>query len=447
MISKQTVTTYDGSHVHTDTMDLTPCPDTKAQELLLLNLYPDIAYQQIGTFGGAITDAVAATLEKMPEEKSREVMRAYFGPDGIGYRAIRTHIDSCDFSTEQYAAVTDANDRDFHSFSLEHDIAHNIYWIKQAYQAAGADLPVMLSPWSPPAFMKTNGSRTNGGHLKKEYYGAWARYLCRYVEEYIRQGIHVTALSIQNEPNAVQTWDSCLFSPEEERIFLSQYLYPQLCKEGLTEIGLYIWDHNKERLYDRAAEVITDETAPMIAGIAFHWYSGDHFDALRIVREQYPEKKLTFSEGCIEYSRFDQNQLANAQMYGHDIIGNLRAGMNNFFDWNICLDEHGGPNYVGNFCEAPVICDTVHRTVIYKLSFHYIRHFSKYLKPGAKRIATTIYTESIEQVAFLNPDGSIAVVLLNRTDKKLPVILRLKDTLIPSELPPMSISTIEITLN
>ena len=172
----------------------------------------------------------------------------------------------------------------------------------------------------------------------------------------------------------------------------------------MSDIQIYIWDHNKERMVDRACKVIDDSTADMVSGIAFHWYSGDHFDAVRIVSELFPDKHLVFSEGCIEYSRFDTNQLRNAQMYGHDMIGNFAAGMDGFIDWNICLNEHGGPNYVGNYCEAPIICDTENKVLYDKLSFHYISHFSSYIQPKARHIATTIYSNEIEQVAFSNPD-------------------------------------------
>ena len=95
----------------------------------------------------------------------------------------------------------------------------------------------------------------------------------------------------------------------------------------------------------------------MIDGFAFHWYSGDHFDAVRLVREQYPDKRLIFTEGCIEYSFRDKDQLKNAQIYAHDMIGNFNAGMNLFFDWNIVLDEKGGPNHVSNLCDAPIMCN------------------------------------------------------------------------------------------
>lgn len=418
--------------------------DKVHQELNLMNLYPAAEQQAVGFFGGAITDAVGAILEAIPYEKAREILSAYYGPDGIGYRAIRTHLDSCDFATEQYCAMSDPEDKELRSFSIDHDKARIIPWIKLAYELAGEALPVMLSPWSPPTFMKTNRTRAGGGKLKKEYYGMWARYICRYIQEYRAEGIHVTAISIQNEPNAVQTWDSCIFSAEDEKQFLSCHLHPALVASGLEDIAVYIWDHNKERLYDRACSVIDETTDSKVQGIAFHWYSGDHFDALRLVRERYPDKLLTFSEGCIEYSRFDGNQLRNAQMYGHDMVGNFLAGMNNFVDWNICLDEKGGPNYANNLCEAPVFCNLKTYEIEYKLSFDYIAHFSKYIATGAVKIGSTVYSEKIEAVAFKNPDGKIVVVVLNRMEEDHQLTLRLKGQIADLTAAPNSISTIVI---
>lgn len=179
-----------------------------------------------------------------------------------------------------------------------------------------------------------------------------------------------------------------------------------------------------------------------IDGFAFHWYSGDHFDAVRLVREQYPDKRLIFTEGCIEYSFRDKDQLKNAQIYAHDMIGNFNAGMNLFFDWNIVLDEKGGPNHVSNLCDAPIMCNPNTKEVEYKLSYYYIAQFSHYVLPGAKRIAATCYTDKLETVSFVNPDGTLAVVLLNRTEQCMPVTLRIKGSLIACEIEASSMTTI-----
>lgn len=412
-----------------------------------VNLYPQISYQTFEGFGGAITEAAGYTFSRMSEASQKEIIGAYFGSGGNGYRFARMAIDSCDFSLGNYSAVTDPEDTELQSFTLRRDEQYILPLLRAAEHAAGEPISIMLSPWSPPAFMKSNGQKNGGGFLKPEYRGLWAQYLCRYIKEYQNRGFSVKMLSIQNEPNATQTWDSCRYDGEQEKEFLRDYLYPALQENGLGEIQVCIWDHNKERAFERACEVLDSETDKMVQGVAFHWYSGDHFDTVRLIREKFPDKKLVFSEGCVEYSRFGaDDQLKNAQMYAHDIIGNLNAGMNVSLDWNIILDETGGPNHVKNFCDAPVMCDTGKDTVEKKLSYTYIGQFSRYIQPGAKRIASSKYTDELEVTAFRNPDSSLTAVLLNRTGAALPVCLRLQGQAAQFVLPADSITTALIGL-
>lgn len=418
--------------------------DTEGVEKCLINIHPEVQYQTVDGFGGAVTESACYVLSKLSPEKRDEVLEGYFGKSGIGYSHIRTHIDSCDFSLGHYSAVVDENDTGLKSFSISHDEALMIPAIKRAQELNGKPLGVLLSPWSPPAFMKTNGERNNGGSLKKEYYPLWAEYICRYVEAYRANGIEVSMLTIQNEPKAVQIWDSCVYTAEEEREFLKGHLHPALVRHGLGSIQVYVWDHNKERVFERACELIGPDTDAMIGGVAFHWYSGDHFEALRMTRERFPEKKLMFSEGCVEIAGANVatgTVLQNAQQYAHDIIGNLNNGMNLFLDWNIALDERGGPNHVDNVCDAPVRCDTQNGTYTKNLSFYYIAHFSRYIRPGAKAIGFSRYTDGLEVTAAKNTDGSIAAVLLNKGSQARDVVMRIQGKTAAAVIPAGSIVT------
>ena len=417
--------------------------DTEGVENEVINLYPEVEYQTIEGFGGAMTEAACWAMSKLSEEKREEILASYFGPEGIGYRFLRTHIDSCDFSLDNYSAMDDPDDEDMKSFSLERDEKLVIPVIKRAAALCAAPVSVMLTPWSPPPFMKTNGQKNGGGSLKKEYYPMWAAYLCRYIREYRQRGINVTMLSVQNEPKAVQTWDSCVFTAAEEREFLKEHLWPALQRNGLNDVQVFIWDHNKERVYERACEIIGDDTKEMVSGVAFHWYSGDHFEALRLVSEKFPGQKLVFSEGCVELLHFsDASELTKARRYAHEIIGNLNNGMHLYMDWNIALDERGGPNHVNNFCDAPVICDTQKGRYTKRLTFDYIAHFSKYLKPGAKRIAFSKYADSIDVTAAKNTDGTLVAVLVNKLSEPQNAVFRLNGQKAPIELEPDSIVTV-----
>ena len=415
---------------------------TKGQGgLQCVNVYPEIEYQTFLGFGGAITEAAGYAFSKLSNEKKEEVLDLYYGKDGNSYNMVRSHIDSCDFSLGVYSAMTDVEDVEMKSFTLQRDEEYILPLLRGAQAKKGEALDIMLSPWSPPAFMKTNGEKVHGGKLKPEYREFWAEYICRYIKEYEAKGFKVNRLTIQNEPAAVQSWDSCLYTPEEEKGFIRDYMYPALVKNGLSEVKINIWDHNKEVMYQRAKAIIDQDTKHMVDGVAFHWYSGDHFGSVKVTAEAFPTKQIIFTEGCVEYSRFGADQLHNAQMYAHDIIGNLNNGMTGSIDWNILLDEKGGPNHAGNFCDAPIMVDTQHGTYEVKLSFDYIGHFSRYIKKGAKRVAVSKYTEDLEMTAFKNEDGSLVLVMLNRNTQDIPATVDIGDQIFETVITGNSIVT------
>ncbi len=422
---KLITTTYENNRRETTSREYELCTD-KGAAMNVVNIYPDIEYQVFHGFGGAVTEASGYAFSKLSKENQEKVLDKYFGTEGNRYRMIRTHIDSCDFSLNNYEAMSDPKDTEMKSFQLKRDEKYIFPLLRAGQAKRGEPFDLMLTPWSPPAFMKTNGDRNHGGKLKPEYRGFWAEYICRYIREYEAEGFPVSRITVQNEPEAVQTWDSCIFTGEEEKVFLRDFLYPALVKNDLTHVKVNIWDHNKERLYERAKASIDADTDKMVDGIAFHWYTGDHFEAIGLAKDAFPGKELIFTEGCVEYSRFNANQLYNAQMYAHDIIGNLNAGMTGFIDWNILLDEKGGPNHVNNYCDAPVMVDTQNGSFEQKLSFDYIGHFSRYIEKDARRIAFTKYTDKLEITALKNPGGSLVMVALNRTEQDLPAAVRLK---------------------
>lgn len=339
-----------------------------------INLYPQVTDQQFEGFGGAFTDAAASVFDQMGEACRQTLLDSYFDQDGLDYRLGRLPLDSCDFSTHLYEAMSDPEDRAMKSFSLADTERYILPFLRAAQSRRGGPLELMVSPWSPPAFMKTNGQRIGGGRLKPEMRDFWAEYLCRYILALRKEGVLVRRMTLQNEPAAVQTWDSCLYTAEEERDFLKLHLAPALRRSGLEDVEVFLWDHNKERLYERACVVCQDpEAGALVAGFAFHWYSGDHFESVELVHRQFPGKKLVLSEACIEYSKFSSEKtLANAQKYAHDIIGNLNAGMTAFYDWNLLLDERGGPNHVNNFCDAPYLYDTAKGKLLRRATLDYL---------------------------------------------------------------------------
>jgi len=420
-------TTFVNGERQTEEKRLPFVPD-KGEENQLINLYPQMQYQELEGFGGALTDSTGYIFGQMGVEQQEYMLNQYFGEDDMGYRIVRIPIDSCDFSLEHYEALTDPKDTELERLDFTRMKKYIVPLLEEVQKYTKERLQIMLSPWSPPAFMKTNGDRNHGGKLKDAYKELWARYICRYIQEFRDMGYLVNRLSIQNEPKAVQTWDSCIYSGKEEKEFIRDYMWPALVKYGLADVEIFIWDHNKERVFERVLEIIDEGTDPMIAGIAFHWYSGDHFEALQMIQEKFPDKKLILSEACIEYSKYSQDDyLANAQKYAHDMIGNLNHGMSAFYDWNVVLDQQGGPNHVGNYCDAPFLFDVNTKELIERNTAAYIWHFSHFIKSGAKRIGHSRYTDKLEVTAFLNPDQTVTVVILNRTDNCIPAYVRIGD--------------------
>ncbi len=379
-------------------------------------VFPQYTYQNWIGFGGAFTESAGYTLSKMSDEKQEEMINAYFGENGIKYNFCRNHINSCDFSLDNYAYIDDENDVNFETFDISRDKKYIVPMIKKAQSVSKENIKFLASPWSPPPFMKDTKEMNRGGKLLSEYREAWAKYISRYIKEYKKEGIDISMLTIQNEPNATQTWDSCTYDAAEESNFGTEFLVPTLKAEGLGNVEVLFWDHNKDNVIHRAERVLkTKEAIDSLAGIAFHWYSGDHFEQLRMFKEKYPDKKLVFTEGCVENHQF-KTPIKNAERYAHDIIGNINNGTEAFIDWNLFLDENGGPNHVGNYCSAPIQGNLETNEIIYNPSYYYIGHFSKYIPSGSKRIGVSKFSDQIEATAFLTPDGDRVVVILNRSD-------------------------------
>lgn len=406
-----------GQHWHSRTLERGPL-DCVHQ----VSIFPGCRYQRFEGFGGAFTEAAAYNWAGLPEGKRQEFLDAYFGPEGLGYTQGRVHMGSCDFALGNYACQSGEEDE---GFDTSRDDRYLIPMIRAAQETAGSPIGLLLSPWSPPGFMKTNGDMNHGGTLKPEYRARWAACMARYAAHYRSNQCDVRRMTVQNEPAAVQTWDSCLYSGAEEGEFAAQYLAPALEAAGCGHVKLLAWDHNKEVLPYRGAETLSvPGAAEAVSGFAVHWYTGDHFDALRAAGAMWPDKELWFTEGCVEYSRFDgMTMLEKAEMYAHDILGNLNGGIHGSLDWNLLLDARGGPNHVGNFCEAPVMLTGDGQDFTCMAEYWYIGQFSRFIRPGAVRLGVSAWTAEVEAVAFENVDGSRTAVLLNRTNGDSPVSL------------------------
>ena len=412
---------------------------------------PNKKFQTFLGVGGAITDASAEVFAKLPKNKQQELLEKYYDVNkGIGFSIARTNIHSCDFSSDSYTYVKE-NDTELKSFSVAHDQQYRIPLIKQAIAAAGGKLPMFVSPWSPPGWMKDNKDMLHGGKLLPAYYQSWANYYIKFIKTYQEIGIPIWALSVQNEPMAKQTWESCNYTAEEETNFIKNYLGPTLVKSGLGDKKLIAWDHNRDLLYQRASAVLNDpEAAKYVWGIGFHWYEswtggGNIYDNVARVHEAFPNTHLMFTEGCVE--KFDATRIKEwryGELYGRSMINDFNNGTVAWNDWNILLDEKGGPNHVGNFCYAPVHANTKTGELTYLNSFYYIGHFSKFIRPGAKRIISSASRGQILTTAFQNTNGSIVVVVMNPSNDSIPYHMSIGNKAVAVSSLPHSIQTLVI---
>jgi glucosylceramidase len=414
-----------------------------------IEVTPNERYQTVRGFGGAITEAAAYTLSQLPKDMREKVLQAYYSPRGGNcYQLGRVHINSCDFSLENYSYV-EAHDKKLKTFDISRETRWVLPTIHQAQTIAGRSLFLLASPWSPPGWMKSNGDMNGGGTLRPEFRQVWADYYIRYLQAMAAQGIRIDAITVQNEPAAVQVWDSCLYTAAEERDFVRDYLGPTVVGSAFAGLKLLIWDHNRDLEFERAQQVLSDrEAARYIWGVGHHWYESEEFENLSRLHNAYPEKHLVFTEGCQEGGP-QIGKWFTGERYGRNIIGDMRNWVEGWIDWNIVLDEHGGPNHVDNYCDAPIIADTAAGEIHYNSSYWYIGHFSRIVLPGSVRIGSSEaeHTEGVHTLAFLTPNGELVVVVMNESETDTLVTLKEKTESkgLVCELPAHSIVTLKGT--
>ena len=254
--------------------------------------------------------------------------------------------------------------------------------------------------------MKDNGRRIDGGKLKKEYYGIYAEYLARFIEAYSEEGIEIFAVTLQNEPKARQTWESCFYTAREEADF-AKTLKKVFAERGITA-KILCWDHNKERLFERA-DTVYSLCGDIVDGAGFHWYSGEHFGAIAAVKAKYPEKLALATEFCVS-SGIDEVNTG----YAEEILGDLSNGADGIVEWNLILDDEGGPFHNRKSgCAAPLRYDRSENRVKKSGIYNKIYAFSHFIEKGAKSLYTSSFDEKIKTCAVKNPNGDIILTVLN----------------------------------
>ena len=400
-----------------------PISAEKSTPCAVVTLDPQRSFQRVLGFGGAFTEASAYVFSQLSPSAQREFLTAYFDPEeGLGYTLGRVGVHSNDFSLCSYV-YAEENDWSLKSFSLEHEQLWLLPLLRQAKERCGS-LKLMASAWSPPSWMKTNKSMLHGGSLCPEHRAHWAEYLHRYLSEMKRHGVPIDYLSIQNEPEAVQPWESCLYTPEQEAAFIAEHLGPLLRKHH-PDVHLLGWDHNRDHIKTWTDALMKSPAAEYIWGIGYHWYVSDDHGALTETHCEHPRIHLVFTEGCLEGGPAPDSWEPAAR-YAENYLLDFNNWCEGFLDWNLLLDSEGGPNHVGNYCHAPVLADTSTRRIFKSSAYYAIGHFSRVLRPGAVRIGVQC-VDDLWAAAGRNQDGSLACIVYNPTAQPQNVQIQLFD--------------------
>ncbi len=363
----------------------------------MIRVYPEKVISVWAGFGGAITEAAAYNYSLLDKKQKEIFLHAYYDKAGLGYTWGRVAIGSNDFCLAPYEYTELASLEDF---SIEHENRYLMPMLRDIFKMQ--PLTLVASPWSPPSFMKSNGSLI-GGKLKRKYYRTYAEYLRKFVDAYLENGFKIDYLTMQNEPEAAQRWESCLWNLREQKKFL-KYLIPAL---NGSSAEIIIWDHNKEKLF----KVVNELWRPEVVGVGFHIYAGVYAEQMRLVREKYPELLMINTESCCS---FEGEWQGAAEYYLTDTMTDINCGVNVYLDWNILLNSEGGPTDADNPVKAPVMFDG--KTVILTPLYRYLKVLAQAFLPGTQILQAESDDDEILVVAGLR-GARVVLVIMNKGDK------------------------------
>ena len=467
---KLPVDVYETSASGNKLKHITEFPD--GENAVDIQILPAEKYQTITGFGGSFTEASAYLLNQMSKKNRELILQAYFGSEGAKYSLTRTHINSCDFSLSNYSYAPVAGDKELKHFSIDEDRDDIIPMIKEAMAISKDGFKIISSPWTASPWMKDN-KKYVGGKLLPEYYDTWALFFSKYVTAYKNEGIDIWGVTIENEPlGNGNNWESMHFTPEEMVEFVSKHLGPKLEANG-QDVKVLGYDQNRDEL-DKWADIMykDEESSKYFDGMAIHWYASTYDympKPLNYTHDKAPNKLMIQTEACVDsevphwqddawywskegtdwgwdWAPDDQKYLhpkyVPVYRYARDIIGCLNNWVDGWVDWNMVLDRQGGPNWFKNWCVAPVIVDPDKDEVYFTPLYQTMAHFSKYIRPGAVRIGFKISDKDLMMTAAQNPDGSIALVILNMKEEAKTIKISLGERSVEVQISAQALQTV-----
>lgn len=390
--------------------------EPSAGSITTIDVDPAVTYQKMVGFGAALSDASAWLIQhKLAPPRRDSLLQELFGRDpGAGFSFVRVDMGASDFSLKHYSyndVSAGGFDITLAGFSIEADLDATIPILKRAL-AINPQLTVMASPWSAPAWMKTSGSLIKGT-LRPDAYALYAEYFRKFIEAYAAEGIPVHLISLQNEPHfEPENYPGMRLNPADRATLVREHFGPLFARAGV-KTQILDWDHNWDEP-DSPLKVLADSGARRyVAGVAWHCYGGD-VSAQSKVRDAYPEKDVYFTEcsGGAWAPSFADNLVWNVRTL---IIGATRNWARGVLMWNMALDEKHGPHTGGCAdCRGVVTINSSDGSIVRNEEYYAFAHASRFVRPGALRIASTSGVEGIESAAFKNADdGSIALIVVN----------------------------------
>jgi glucosylceramidase len=371
---------------------------------------PSKRYQEVLGFGGAFTDATCYVLSQMESDKRQALLADLFGPDGLRLSVGRTCIGSSDYSRFAYSYDDSVDpDPDLVRFSIEHDREYILPTLRIATKL-NPDIFLFACPWSPPGWMKSNGSLL-GGSMRKKYLSSYAQYFVRFLDGYAKEGVKIRAVTVQNEVDTDQDgrMPAALWGQEYEIEFVKKYLGPAFEQNSL-DTKIWILDHNYN-LWGRVVDELNDpDFNKYVDGIAWHAYAGTP-DAMTRVHDAFPTKNVYWTEGGPSYR--NSEYATEWVRWSRTFTGILRNWAQCIAAWNLVLDEEGRPNIGPAFCGGTVTVNSQTHEVARSGQYWAFAHYSKLVQRGARVISSTSKLTDIDHVAFENPDGTHVVVLTN----------------------------------
>ena len=392
---------------------------------LTITVNDAVKYQQMDGFGASLTDSSAWLIwNKLTEPQRKEAMQMLFSPTkGIGLSILRQPMGASDFALTEYSyddlppgQPFGTSDPDLKHFSIEHDRAYILPLLREAL-GLNPNLKIFASPWSPPGWMKTSGSMTQGALLSSAY-PAFAQYFVRFIKEYEAAGIPIYAITMQNEPKFIPNdYPGMIFTAPEQKEVLANYVGPAF-RDAKLKTKILVFDHNWD-LIEYPLEVLSDaKAASFAAGTATHCYGGN-VTAQNELHDRFPDKDIWMTE-C-SGGDWQTGKLLPQQI--RLVIGATRNWAKSVVLWNLALDQDHKP-FLGGCTTCRGILTVNHTSQPSRIEptvdYTALAHASKFVAPGAYRIESNSFGEgSLEDVAFRNLDGSLVLIVLNSTGGNL----------------------------